>query len=127
MQRRIRIRLGAVEVVADLADTSTVRQLLAALPCESTAATWGEEVYFPVPVDARLEKSARQVVDPGSVCFWVEGASLAIPFGPTPASRGEECRLVTACNVLGLVRGDPGVLGSVREGDRVRVELAAER
>ena len=103
----------------------TARELLRALPCESTASTWGEEVYFTVPVSAKREQDARQVVDPGSVCFWVEGASLAIPFGPTPVSRFGECRLVTKCNVLGRVAGDPRVLASVRDGDRIRIDIAA--
>ena len=120
---RIRIRCGAVVVTAALDDTPTARLLLRVLPCSSTANTWGDEVYFEVPVEAALESGARQVVDPGTVCFWVEGSSLAVPFGPTPASRGRECRLVTKVNVLGKLDGDPRVLAAVRDGDRVRVEL----
>jgi len=96
--------------------------VLAALPCETSANTWGEEVYFSLPVAAQLEPDAQQVVDPGSVCFWVDGAALALPFGPTPVSKGRECRLVTKCNVLGKIAGDPGKLKSVRDGDAIRVE-----
>jgi hypothetical protein len=110
------------QVTARLLDTPTARALAAALPFESSAHTWGEEVYFETPVDAALEPDARQVVDPGTVCFWVEGQSLALPFGPTPVSRGAECRLVAPVNVLGQLEGDPRALAAIRAGDRPRVE-----
>lgn len=120
---RVRIAWQGGEVTAYLRDTPTARQLLAVLPCDSGAQTWGEEVYFEVPLDAPLESDALQVVDPGTVCFWVQGSSLALPFGPTPVSKGDECRLVTRCNVLGKIEGDPRRLTKVREGARIRVEL----
>jgi hypothetical protein len=120
---RIRIVWQTGEVTANLRDTSTVQGLLAALPCKSTANTWGEEVYFGVPVQAKLESDARQVVDAGTVCFWVEGGALALPFGPTPVSKGDECRLAAKCNVLGSIEGDARRLKSVREGETIRVEL----
>ncbi|HET9700818.1 MAG TPA: cyclophilin-like fold protein [Burkholderiales bacterium] len=122
--KRIRIRWPQGEVIASLLDTPTARKLLAALPCESSVNTWGEEVYFALPVSVALEADARQVVDPGTVCFWVEGRSLALPFGPTPVSRGSECRLVAKVNVLGRIEGDPRVLAQARDGDPIRVELA---
>ena len=120
---RIRIVWDSGEVTAALRDTPTVRSLLAALPCKSSANTWGKEVYFNVPLTAKSEADAEQIVDPGTVCFWVQGRALALPFGPTPISRGKECRLVTPCNVLGRVEGDAAVLGSVRDGDTIRVAL----
>ncbi|MBY0270634.1 MAG: hypothetical protein K2X06_12240 [Burkholderiales bacterium] len=109
-------------MIADLQPGPTVDKLLAVLPCVSSVNTWGEEVYFSLPVAAALEPGAKQVVDPGTVCFWVEGSALALPWGRTPVSRGDECRLVSPCNVLGRIRGDPSVLKSARDGDVVRVE-----
>ncbi len=109
-------------MIADLQPGVTVDKLLAILPCVSSVSTWGEEVYFSLPVAATLEPGARQVVDPGTVCFWVDGSALALPWGRTPASRGDECRLVCACNVLGRIRGDPAVLKSARDGETIRVE-----
>lgn len=120
---RIRIAWKGGGVTASLRATSTVNQLLAALPAEATANTWGEEVYFELPVHAALEPDSRQVVEPGTVCFWVQGSALALPFGPTPVSQGKECRLVTKCNVLGAIEGDPRELKKVKQGDRIRVEL----
>ena len=103
---RIRIAWRSGEVTANLRDTPAAQELLAALPCEATANTWGEEVYFSLPVKVKLEADAQQVVDAGTVCFWVEGSSLALPFGPTPVSKGSECRLITKCNVLGKIEGE---------------------
>jgi len=120
---RIRIAWKGGEVTADLRDTPTVRQLLAALPCEAAANTWGEEVYFELPVRAASEPDAQQVVDAGTVCFWVQGSALALPYGPTPVSKGDECRLVTRCNVLGKIAGDPRQLKKVKDGATIRVEL----
>jgi hypothetical protein len=108
---------------AELLDTPTARALVAALPIESKAQTWGEEVYFEVPVTTTLEKDAREVVEPGTVCFWVQGSAVALPFGPTPVSRGDECRLVTKVNVLGRILGDPRALKSVRNDIRIAIEL----
>ncbi|MGB8437382.1 MAG: cyclophilin-like fold protein [Burkholderiales bacterium] len=121
---RIRIKWSKGEVAAALDDTATTRALVAALPARSRANTWGEEVYFTVPVSAKKEQNAREVVPPGTVCFWVEGSSLALPYGPTPVSMGDECRLVTSVNVLGKVEGDPRALAGIRDGDTVEVSVA---
>jgi hypothetical protein len=125
-EHRIRVSWPKGALTAVLRDTPTAQQLMAVLPVESRANTWGEEVYFSVPVKAKLEDDARQVVEPGTVCFWVQGGSLALPYGPTPVSQGDECRLVTAVNVLGAFEGDARTLKTVRDGDKVRVERATD-
>jgi hypothetical protein len=121
--KRIRIKWPKGELIAQLADTPTAAAVLDALPAQSRANTWGEEVYFSLPADVTVEREAREVVDPGTVCFWVQGASLALPYGPTPVSRGSECRLVTKVNVLGRIEGDPRALASVRDGDTIEVAV----
>ncbi|MFJ4190347.1 cyclophilin-like fold protein [Kitasatospora sp. NPDC089509] len=121
---RIRILWPAGQATATLAATPTTEALRAELPISSTAVTWGEEVYFGTPVSVPRESTARQVVEPGTVAFWTDGDSLALPYGPTPVSRAGECRLASPCNVLGLLDGDPRVLRTVRPGDPIRVELA---
>lgn len=124
MTTKLRISWPTGAVTAALDATPTVAKLVAALPFEAAAQTWGEEVYFETPVEAALEPGAKQVVDPGTVCFWVEGRSLALPYGATPIARARESRLVTRCNVLGRIEGDARVLASVRSGDSVRIERA---
>ena len=120
---RIRISWPRGAVSATLEDTPTARALAAALPVTARAQTWGEEVYFELPVKATLEGAAKQVVPPGTVCFWTEGNALALPWGRTPVSEGDESRLVTRCNVLGMIDGDPRQLASVRSGDSITVSL----
>ncbi|AZQ35989.1 hypothetical protein EJ357_23000 [Streptomyces cyaneochromogenes] len=121
--QQIRISWPAGHLTATLDDTPTTQALAKALPLASTARTWGEEVYFDTGVTVPRETNARQVVDPGTVAFWTDGDALALPYGPTPISRGDECRLASPCNVLGRLDGDPRVLATVRDGDPVRVEL----
>ena len=118
---RIRIKWPKGEVTATLEDTPTAKQVIASLPTRSRANTWGEEVYFSLPVSVKKEKNAVDVVPPGTVCFWVEGSSLALPYGPTPVSKGDECRLVTSVNVLGRLEGEPRALAGIRDGDSIEV------
>ena len=75
-----------------------------------------------MPVTAELEPDARQVVDKGAVCFWVEGRSLALPYGPTPISQGDECRLISEVNVLGRIDGDARVLTEIVDGASIKTE-----
>lgn len=121
---RIRITWDAGEALGTLNDTPTARRLAEALPHTAQANTWGEEVYFTLPVQTELEPDATDVVEPGTLCYWVQGSSLALPYGPTPASHGDECRLVTAVNILGKLEGDPRVLSSIGDGTSVTVSLA---
>jgi hypothetical protein len=120
---KIRVEWPRGAVTLALEPTPTAAQLVAALPFSARAETWGEEVYFATPVSAKLESSAKQVVPPGTVCFWVDGDALALPYGPTPIARQGECRLASKCNVLGQVVGDARALASVRAGDAIRVSV----
>ena len=121
---RITITWPQGSATATLRDTPTAEKLLAVLPLESCASTWGDEVYFSLPFSVEPEPDASEVVEKGAVCFWLEGDALALLFGPTPASTGEECRLISAANLVGMLDGDPGVLCSVDAGDRIHVEEA---
>lgn len=123
---QIRISWPAGHTTATIGETPTSKALAGVLPITSTARTWGEEVYFDTPVSTALEADARQVVEPGTVAFWTEGDALALPYGSTPISRGDECRLASPCNVLGRLDADPRVLATVRDGDPVRVELVTD-
>jgi len=119
---KIRVLAGKLRFEVALDDTPTARALVEALPFESVAQTWGGEVYFEVPVSAKLEPEARQTVEPGTVCFWVEGSALALPWGRTPISTDARPKLVSPCNVLGRILGDAQRLAQVKPGDRVSVE-----
>ena len=121
---RIRISWETGEIEGELTKGDNAEAVYAALPCSSEANTWGDEVYFSIDVPASLEPGASQVVDPGTICYWIEGSSMALPFGPTPISQGDECRLAAVVNVIGRLDGDSKVLGAVRDEDQIRVEVA---
>ena len=118
---RIIIEWAGGALSASLDDTPTVRALLAALPAKARASTWGEEVYFELPVKVKLEANARQVVEPGTVCFWTEGNALALPFGRTPISEDARPKLASRCNVLGRIEGDCRELRKILAGDMITV------
>ena len=122
MKLRLRFKSQAIEV--DLFETPTAKALIETLPFESRAQTWGEEVYFATPVRASLEKDARQIVEPGTVCFWTEGDALALAYGRTPISTDERPKLASRCNVLGRLVGDPKRLAAVKAGETVTVDKA---
>ena len=119
---RIRIRWETGQIEGELNQSATAAAVGAVLPCSARASTWGDEVYFSVGVRASLEPGARQVVDPGTICYCIEGSSIALPFGPTPISEGDECRLAAVVNVIGELDGDPRALTDVSDGDSIQIE-----
>ncbi len=114
--------IGSVTLDAELFDTPTADAIWNALPFASKARTWGEEVYFSTPLSVKKEKDARDVVQAGELAFWVEGDSIAIGFGRTPISRGEEIRLAARTNIWGRVLGDVKQLKNVKAGAAIKAE-----
>jgi len=121
---RVRFDFGAVKLDAELLDTPTAKAIAAALPITGSALTWGEEVYFEVPVKVAREKDARAVVTPGEIAYWPDGHAIAIGFGRTPISEGDETRLASPCNVWGRALGDVKMLAKVRAGSKIRLTAA---
>lgn len=114
------LKIGETEVQAEFNDSETARKILGALPIESLGDYWGGEFYCEIPVKARTEKTATDVVQPGTVAYWPDGACLCVFWGPTPASEASECRAASKVNLVGRVL-NPQVLPRLR-GRRVRVE-----
>lgn len=118
---RIRFDFGTLALDAELNDTTTAQAIAAALPITSEVMTWGEEVYFGVPVRVKREADARAVVTPGEIAYWPDGAAIAIGFGRTPISRGDETRLASPCNIWARALGDVKALKAVKAGTAVKV------
>ena len=121
MATTLRIVIGPVSARATLDDSRTARAVWDALPIEAVARTWGDEIYFPVPVSLS-EDDAQAVVGLGDLGYWPPGQAFCIFFGPTPASHGEECRPASPVNVFGHVDGDPRVFKTVPAGACIRLE-----
>ena len=120
--KRIRIEADGVVVSAALNDSTTADALWDALPFTGQVQTWGDEIYFPIPVDAPEATDAQATVDKGAVAYWPPGGALCLFWGPTPMSRGNEIRPASPVNVVGTVDGDPAVLARVADGARITVE-----
>ena len=118
---RIRFDFGTQTLHADLAATATARAVAAALPLTASVLTWGEEVYFTVPVRCERGPGARAVVKPGEIAFWPEGPAIAIGYGRTPISKAGETRLASPCNVFAKAVESVQGLREVKAGTMVSV------
>jgi uncharacterized protein len=120
--RKLKMTIGTVSITAELFETPTADALYNSAPFSSAAQTWGDEVYFSTPVHADLEADAKAVVEAGELAFWVEGESIAIGFGPTPISKGDEIRLAAPTNIWGRALEDVRDLRNVVSGASITVE-----
>ena len=120
--RRIEITVESIICEGELADTDCARAIWDALPISTEANTWGDEIYFSIPVEQDLDDTARELVNMGDLGYWPQGAAFCIFFGPTPLSQGEEIRPAGAVNIAGRITGDPTVFRTVPAGARISVE-----
>lgn len=117
------IYIGEHQFEAELYDTPTGKAVLNALPFETSALIWGDEIYFDVPANAQLERDAKAEVEVGDLAYWPSMPAFCIFFGPTPVSLGNEPRAASAVNVFGKLKTvDLTILRSIDYGEEVRVE-----
>ncbi len=121
MGKRMSVRAGIVEATADLNDSASAQALWQALPITGVAQTWGDEIYFSIPLELEPE-APQELVAVGDLGYWPQGPAFCIFFGPTPASRGNEVRPASPVNLLGRVSGDAKVFKRVKPGAKVLLQ-----
>lgn len=124
MSHRIAITAGSVTLEAELNDSPTARMIWDALPISGRANTWGDEIYFEIPVQADEAAEARADVEVGELGYWPMGDAFCVFFGPTPASTGDKPRAASPVNIVGRVLGDVSALRRVSAGATVKLSKA---
>ena len=124
MKRKIKIVAGKLELEAWLNETKTATKVFEALPITSAVNTWGDEIYFTIPVDAGPE-DAKELVSLGDIGYWPPGKAMCLFFGKTPISRGDEIRPASPVSIIGKVEGDLKLLRKVKDGEGIIIWQAA--
>jgi len=119
---RIAIRIGTLAMEAELNETPTAQKIAAALPLRTSFNTWGDEIYFAIPVDADLDESAQNIVEVGDLGYWPPGKAWCIFFGQTPVSQPGKIMPASSVNVIGKVLGDATQFKTVMREREVIVE-----
>ena len=119
----VTVTAGDISIRVKTLDTPTAAAIVAACPINSSANTWGDEVYFFTPISVAREADAKAVVQGGELAYWPDGEAIAIGFGPTPISQGEEIRLASPCNIWGHALDEVKSLSGVGNGANVTVEV----
>lgn len=123
--RKIKITAGDIIATATINDSATADAIWEALPIEANGNTWGDEIYFGIPVTIEEADDARDVVDMGALAYWPTGSAFCIFFGLTPASRDQEIRAASAVNIFGSIEGDATIFKNVPNGALIRIDAAA--
>ena len=125
MAYEITISSGDLVMEAALNDTTIAKTLEGILPITTTTNTWGEEIYFTIPLEEILE-NPQEIVEEGDLGYWPPGNAFCIFFGVTPASRGTEIRAASAVTVIGKVLGDATRFKEIQPGQAITITLVGQ-
>jgi hypothetical protein len=123
MPTQIFLTVGKVTLKGELYDTPTANAVKRILPLEEEFSTWGEEIYFNVPLKMSLDESAKQEVEIGDIGYWPPGPAIAIFFGPTPLSSGSKPVAASSVNIIGKIKEDPTPLSRVKTAKKIKIYL----
>ena len=122
LPNKIRITVGSVQLDAELKSTKTAREVYAALPVESPVNLWGEEFYFKLAGVKDYRETATNQVKVGDVAFWGAGQVVAIFFGRTPMSMGQDPVPADRVNIIGRIIGDASMLRRAMDAQMIRID-----
>ncbi len=125
MSRKIKISGGEVEMLAELNQSHTADLIWSKLPIKGMVNTWGEEIYFTIPVTAGPE-NAVAVVEEGDLAYWPDGRCFCLFFGQTPASVPGEIRPASPVNPVGRMLDDAKRWLAVSDGAEISLEKVEE-
>lgn len=117
----ILIQFDDFSLQAKLNDSPTAHEVFKHLPIESQVNTWGDEIYFEIPVNMPQEPGAREIVEVGELGYWPVGKAFCIFFGPTPVSTDQRPRAYSPVNIIGEYLGDSQALRGVKDRDKVKL------
>lgn len=123
MSRSLRLTGNGETITLTLQEGNLTDEIFEVLPFETRISTWGEEIYFPVPVDVEPGELTEEL-EVGDVVFWHEGQSLCVFFGPTPKSNGNQPVPADKVEVIGTVKEGLEDLTNLEAGDDLSVEEA---
>ncbi|MBD3289347.1 hypothetical protein GF337_11140 [candidate division KSB1 bacterium] len=124
--KNIIISVDKFRLKAQLNNSETAEKIYDALPIEGIVKTWGDEIYFDIPVEIDQAPDAVADVEVGALGYWSAGSAFCIFFGRTPVSTGDKPRAASPVNVFGVVMDDPTILKSVKDGKHITISRAKE-
>ena len=120
--KKLILRINGKSLNLFLKETETAEKIYNAVPINSSINTWGEEIYFNTNLLINRENEAKTVVDFGEIAFWTEGSAIAIGYGKTPISSGDEIRLASPCNIWANADFDKNFFCDINDGDKVTLD-----
>jgi uncharacterized protein len=116
------IKIKGFVLKAELFNTVTAKAIAKVLPIEIKPEEWGDEFYFEIPVEVPLDETATIKVKIGDIGYWPPGNALAIFFGTTPISRGEDPVPASDVNLVGKIVGDASILRQAKGSCKITIE-----
>ena len=115
------IKIGKYDIKIKLFNTYTAQVIYSKLPIVSKINFWGNEVYFYTNLKIKLEDNARYIVKKGELAYWAQGDAIAIGYGPTPISKGNEIRLAGDRNIWGVSEFDFQKLNNFKNNQEITI------
>ena len=119
----INLKFSSYTINIKLRSTKTANAIKNILPFKSIVKTWGEEIYFEIPIEESLdlENDAKDIINIGEIAYWIEGKCIAIGYGKTPVSKGNEIKLAARTNIWGDALLNIKKLNKIKDGDEIVV------
>jgi hypothetical protein len=120
--RKVILKCKETKLVLNLRETLTADIIYNALPLKSKVQKWGDEIYFETGLSIELESDAKSIVNIGEIAFWNSGSAIAIGYGKTPISKGNEIRLISPCNIWADSKFEKSCIENIKENETIILE-----